>query len=131
MRRAVTARRTMTQYLTIEGTLPSLNEYIAAERTNRHIAAKMKREMQDRIIAHIREDGLRRIYEPVFIRYLYFEPSRRRDKDNISAIAHKFVQDALVEAGILENDGWKQIKGFSDHFDVSAENPHIFIELEY
>lgn len=115
----------------VAGTLPSLNEYIAAERTNRHIAAKMKREQQDRIAWHIKASKLERIEKPVTILYTYHEPTRRRDKDNIAAIAHKFVQDALVATGILRGDGWKHIKGFSDRFEVDAENPRIEIELEY
>lgn len=32
----------MEYLLTIPGTLPNLNDYIAAERTNRHKGAKMK-----------------------------------------------------------------------------------------
>ena len=39
------------------------------------------------------------------------------------------TQDALVKAGTLKNDGWNQIGGYEDLFDVDKENPRIEIEL--
>lgn len=50
--------------------------------------------------------------------------------DNISSFGRKVIQDALVKAGVLRNDGWKEIRGFSDRFAVDAENPRIEVEIE-
>lgn len=117
---------------TIPGTLPSLNDYIRAERggSGRFRANRMKSENQDFIVMCIRRARIRRMKRPVYIRYTYYEPTRRRDKDNISAVAHKFIQDALVAAGVLENDGWDYIAGFSDSFYINHQNPHIEVTLE-
>lgn len=41
--------------LVIHGTLPGLNEYIEAERTNRHLGAKMKRQSQQVVILAARK----------------------------------------------------------------------------
>ena len=60
--------------------------------------------------------------------YSYYEPNRKRDKDNIS-IFRKFFQDALVKGGYLENDGWAYIEGWTDSFAVDADNPRIEIEI--
>ena len=94
--------------LTIPGLLPGLNEYIDAERSykGKYKAASMKRQAQN-VIGYMIRTQLRgvRFTRPVVIRYLWVEPSRRRDKDNI-AFAKKFIQDALVETGVLRNDGW-------------------------
>lgn len=38
--------------------------------------------------------------------------------------------DALVQAGILENDGWKQIKGMADYFEVDKKYPRIEVRIE-
>lgn len=118
--------------LVIEGTLPGLNEYSAAERGRwgAQTAARLKRETQERIgwaiAAQMR--GVR-FTEPVRLRYLWVEPNRRRDKDNI-CFAHKFVQDALVEAGVLRGDGWRHIWEFSDAFAVDRSRPRVEVEIE-
>lgn len=39
-------------------------------------------------------------------------------------------QDALVKEGILENDGWKDIVGFTDRFFIDKNNPRIEVEIE-
>ena len=119
----------MAYRLVVEGRLPGLNEYIAAERGNRYKAAKLKREAQE-VIGYAIRTQLRgvRIRNPVAMRYLWVEPNRKRDKDNIT-FARKFIQDALVEAGVLRNDGWKEIEGFSDSFAVEEKRPRIEVEI--
>nr|WP_278885619.1 RusA family crossover junction endodeoxyribonuclease [[Ruminococcus] torques] len=64
------------------------------------------------------------------MRYKWFEKNRRRDLDNVSSFGRKVIQDALVRAHILQNDGWKEIVGFSDEFFVDAHNPRIEVEIE-
>lgn len=116
--------------LTIPGRLPGLNEYIAAERSDRYKAAKLKRDTEQRIrlAAKIQLRGIH-FHGPVIMHYTRVERDCRRDKDNI-AFAKKFVQDALVQAKILENDGWKEIKHFTDDFAVDKKNPHVEIRIE-
>lgn len=119
----------MTYRFTIMGRLPSLNEYIAAERSNRYRAAKMKRENEDIIVYYIRQARIPTIKRPVLIRYHFFEQSQKRDKDNISGMAHKFIQDALVAARVLEGDGWAHIAGYLDNFSVDKKLPRIEVEI--
>ncbi len=116
----------MEYLLTIPGTLNNLNDYILAERTNRHKGAKMKASNGDIVAVAIRQcmRGVK-IEKPVFMEYLWVEPNRRRDKDNISSFGRKVIQDALVQYGVLKDDGWKFVVGFSDKFDVDKENPRI------
>lgn len=118
-----------THRFVIQGRLPSLNEYIAAERSGYHAANNMKKQCQAQIASAARCARLRRIKKPVYICYTFFEKNRRRDKDNVSATAHKFVQDALVQAGILAGDGWQHVTGFRDDFEVDSRNPRILVEL--
>ena len=120
----------MEYLLTIPGKLPGLNDYIDAERTNRHKGAKMKAENGNIVAVAIRKclRGVR-IDKPVFMEYLWVEPSRRRDKDNISSFGRKVIQDALVDTGVLKDDGWKYVVGFSDSFEVDKENPRIEVRI--
>ena len=115
--------------LTIPGSLPGLNEYINDERTSRHKAAKLKAQVQDVIAWHIRRDlrGLHFSF-PVVMSYTWIEKDRRRDKDNI-AFAKKFIQDALVETGVLRNDGWKEIEGFMDDFQVDKNKARVEVKI--
>lgn len=119
----------MTHKLVIPGSLPGLNAYIQAERSHRQKAAKLKRDTEDRIGYYIRAQLPRvRINNPVVLRYLWVEKNRRRDKDNI-AFAHKFVQDALVENGVLAGDGWRYIDHFVDTFSVDSLAPRVEVEI--
>lgn len=117
--------------LIIPGTLPNLNDYIAAERRNKHIAAAMKRQTEHVVMMYAKSQmrGMR-FSGPVRMEYAWYEPNRRRDKDNVSSFGRKCIQDALVRAGILENDGWKEIDSFSDSFYVDKKNPRIVVEIE-
>ena len=109
--------------------MPSLNDYCKAERSGYHAANNMKHRYQALISAYIRRARLKPIKYPVKIIYRFYEENKRRDKDNIAGIAHKFIQDALVNDGILKDDGWDYITGFSDEFYISKDNPRIEVVL--
>ena len=86
----------------------------------------MKRQAQEQIEWIVK--GLPKAEEPVYIKYTFYEKTKRRDLDNIAGFAHKVIQDALVAQGILKNDGWANIRGFSDEFQIGEEK--IIVEIE-
>ena len=115
------------EYLLIVPTrLNNLNDYISAERTSRYKGAEMKAQNEELVQIAIKQQmkGIR-IEEPVFMEYRWYEKIRRRDLDNRSSFGRKVIQDALVQTHVLQNDGWKEIEGFSDEFFVDADNPRI------
>ena len=116
--------------LTIGGSLPNLNEYTKANRTNMHVGANMKKQTETMITSFIRQQlhGVETI-ERCTIRFVWVEKDRRRDLDNI-AFAKKFILDALVKNGILKGDGWSCVTGFSDSFRVDKERPRIEVYIE-
>ena len=120
----------MEYLLTIPGKLNNLNDYIAAERSNRYRGAKMKADNGNAVSLAVMQcmKGVR-IRRPVFMEYTWVEPDRRRDLDNISSFGRKVIQDALVNAGVLKDDGWKHVVGFSDRFRVDKENPRIEVKI--
>lgn len=124
-------RKVYVEYkLIIPGRLSSLNQYIDHERTNRYKAASLKRENEDWIIAAVKRclRGVK-IKEPVEMNYLWVVPNKRTDRDNV-AFAKKFVQDALVKSGVLKDDGWDYVVGFSDRFEVDKKNPRIEVLIK-
>lgn len=120
----------MKQKIIIRGSLPGLNEYINAERTNRYKGAEMKRRAESIVLHAARSLGKWRAEGPVYMVYHWYCADRRRDKDNISSFGRKVIQDALVRAKILKNDGWKDIIGFEDRFCIDRKNPRIVVEIE-
>lgn len=70
------------------------------------------------------------IEKPVFMEYTWVEKNRRRDLDNISSFGRKVIQDALVDTGVLKDDVWKHIVGFSDRFEVDKTNPRIEVLIK-
>lgn len=117
--------------LTIYGRLDALNDYIGANRTNRQAGAKMKRENEAMVTGYIWQQLKNEIIEkPVYITFVWYEPNKRRDPDNISSFGRKIILDALVAAGVLQNDGWKQIAGFRDVFNVDKARPRVVVIME-
>ena len=116
--------------LTIEGTLANLNDYTKACRTNRYLGAEMKKKMEGIVTAHIMQQLKGVKFEtPVVLSFRWYEPNRKRDLDNIS-FAKKFALDALVKNGVLVNDGWEWVRGFTDEFFVDRDHPRIEIDIE-
>lgn len=121
----------------IPGVFPSLNEFIAANRVRRGDWSKgndMKQTDQEIIKTYLRKArsmGFQsRLHPPVILNFTFYEPSRRRDPDNITGYFKKVFCDALVESGMLKNDNWVHIAGFSDRFECDPANPRIEVEIE-
>lgn len=119
--------------------IPSLNEYIAAERVKIWSngtklltkGAVMKKEWQSEISKYIRKDlGRLKISKPVIIHYHYFEINDNRDVGNIHAPCQKFTEDALQDCGVIVNDNQKYVKGFTASFSIDKENPRVEITIE-
>lgn len=119
----------MIQCFEIPGRLPGMNEYTKANRANARNGARLKRDAQELVGWAIKAHHVRPVSKQVNVIVTWIEPNMRRDKDNIRS-AIKFILDALVEQGILRNDGWKEIGDLSDCFMVNKKNPRVLVELE-
>lgn len=113
----------------INGAFPGLNEFIDANRISRGRWNKGN-SMKQRDMKLIASQLPRwHTEKPIRLRYTFYCPNRKKDLDNISGYFHKVFQDALVMKGIIPNDSWKYIKGFSDDFLVDKSLPRIEIEI--
>lgn len=112
----------------INGRLVGLNDYVAAERTNRFKAAKIKRDTEDHIALSLMfaaESGtLHSHIHPCELWITWVEPNHRRDLDNIS-FATKMIQDAMVHAGVFPDDNTKFIKLIHHTVAFDPNNPHV------
>ena len=118
--------------IVIRGELTDLNTYISAERSNRFMGAKIKKENTEMVIAQMMQTDNRKqekIDKPCRINIRWYTRNERKDADNIS-FSKKFILDGLVKSGILKDDTRKWIRGFTDDFFVDASFPRIEIEFE-
>ena len=97
---------------TIPHRLPGLNEVIAANRSHPKAGAALKRKAQALITPYLPPVSIDGRQDYCFTWYC---ANQKRDPDNIAS-AVKFILDAMVAAGTIPNDGWKQVGNLSHRF---------------
>ena len=133
----------------IPGKVPSLNDLLAAKGGGsapvlaslimRHRPGKGKRSARRfDLYNDIKQDWKRRTIAAIgspFVRvpsayfaYLIVEETLKRDPSNIFAAAIKFIEDGLVEAGVIPNDGWAQVLGIRPHcIHRPGRDPGVYV----
>lgn len=117
---------------TIPARLPGLNELIAANRSNPHAGAKLKRETDEAVRLAIRAARLTPIKGAVKMRITFFEPNKKRDPDNVYS-GVKFILDALVREGILQNDSQRILpppEPIAYSYDIDPARPRVEVEIK-
>lgn len=117
---------------TISAKLPSLNEVIDVNRTNRHQGARYKKEIEELIGWCIKQNltkgCLKAIQNPCEIYFDWHESTKRRDVDNIQS-SQKFVLDALVNCGVLKNDSRRYVRQIH-HTIVDSTTDYVFVRIQ-
>lgn len=110
--------------------LTTLNEYINAERRNKYIAHKIKRDNTDRVhnIARVKKFNVP--YGLYDVNFYWKKPNNKIDHDNI-AFCKKFVLDGLQESGAIQYDGPKVINNFTDTFELCKEIKFVWCIVEF
>lgn len=116
--------------LVIDGRLDGLNEFIAAQRTNKYKGAALKKVNQQIVELAVRRQLRVTIDKPVRLHYTWYERNHKRDLDNVSGFGHKVIQDALVTCKVLPDDSPKYVIGYTDEFRVDRLHPRIELEIE-
>lgn len=128
IRNRIMERGVKMQKFTIDGRLPTLNEYINKCRYNKFAGNSFKKKYQEYIESCILFYKIKPM-KKVNIIYKFYEKNKRRDKDNVSSFARKVINDALQEVQILSNDNWQCIGILTDEFYIDKENFRIEVEL--
>jgi len=122
------------QTLHIPYRLPGLNDIIGemsghltmrGRRVYRYTQTK-KRHTHS-LVALIHAQGLRPVTGPVWVFCTWTEAGKLRDPDNIASGGCKLILDALKAAGIIANDGWRNIAGFEHRFEIGR--PGVIVRL--
>ncbi|BCJ86471.1 RusA family crossover junction endodeoxyribonuclease [Effusibacillus dendaii] len=112
--------------ITIPGTLPTMNEIIDV--CKKHWAKYYDMKTINTYVVKFAAKNLPHM-KRINLTIHWYCKDKRQDKDNIMA-GTKFILDGLKEAGVIENDGWKQIGDINNRFYVDKENPRIEVEVE-
>ena len=91
-----------------------------------------KRDNDFTCINGIRQSELRKvkIEQPIVIHYNIFWRDKRSDRMNVASAFDKSFQDALQKAGVLHNDGWRDVINATFDFQVDKDDPRVEIEIE-
>lgn len=115
----------------VEGKVPSLNELLDAKggsqpRVRSIIMRRLGKDSKGRgartdLYNDLKQDWKARTVralpatynkvESCYFGYVIVEENEKRDPSNICSAAVKFIEDGLVKAGVIGNDGWKQVLG--------------------
>ncbi len=110
--------------------LMTLNEYTNQQRTHWVKGAKAKKQSTNKCKMHVKSamnQGVKFV-PPFKLKFTWYCKDKRQDPDNI-AFQKKFILDGMVEAGFIKNDGWQQVTGFEDCFEIDKSNPRVEIEV--
>lgn len=124
---ALAAPASLQQSFFVPGSFPRLNTLLG--RDVRWKYAALKKAWSGDIRHWIKLAKLKPMTR-VHIHFLWQEKDRRKDPDNIAGIGKKFILDALVESGILTDDGWDEIAGWTDVWRVQKDNVGVLVTLE-
>lgn len=111
----------------------TLNKYIEAERTNRYIASKIKRDLTRYCELVVRQEmsaGIR-FHWPCELDFVWYLPDKRIDPDNWE-FTQKFIFDGMQKAewnGVpfLENDSMRYILGKTHRYTIDRYRPRVEI----
>ena len=116
----------MNHKITIPCELADMNEIVKLAKRSPFAYSKLKKDNTN--ICAWASKKLPKM-ERIRLKITYICKDKKKDPDNI-AVAKKFILDGLVAAGVIENDGWGQIAGWTEEFEVDKKNPRIEIEIE-
>jgi len=82
---------------------------------------QLKQQWTSRVCTYVVKTGFNKV-KSAYFHYLLVEPNVKRDPSNIVASACKFIEDGLIKAGVIENDGWKQVLGIRPYWILDRES---------
>jgi hypothetical protein len=110
----------------IRGKLPGRRAQDNAARGNKFAAAAMKKKWTQYVALNFANTPpLTGHFRMVCT---WREKTKREDPDNIAS-SKKFILDGLQDSGVLRNDGWAEIAGFIDNFEIDKVNPGVEVLL--
>lgn len=107
--------------------LVDLNTYIRAERRNRFLGAKIKKEMTELVAYECVAQKIPKMSQITDITFTWYHKNKRKDFDNVE-FAQKWIRDGLVKAGVIKGDGWEYFPPRTTHLHaIKKEKPGVTV----
>jgi hypothetical protein len=101
-----------------DGSVARISEFTETKRAQTERVATFA--LRDRVVP----------MQAAYVTFYHRRSDRRVDPDNFCAGARKVILDGLQVHKLLPNDGWSQVLGFADWWDVDARKPGILVILD-
>lgn len=98
-------------------------------RHNKYKANNFKKDLETQIFYEFKRSKLRQIKTHCVIHFEWHEENKRRDIDNVYS-AKKYILDALVKFGYLENDSPKFVTNLRDDIFYDAKTSYVKVKFE-
>jgi DNA (cytosine-5)-methyltransferase 1 len=105
---------------------PTLNEMIRTARGGWQASAKEKREWTELIASYCK--GAYQFQGKIWLEYVWRVKNLARDNNNIAA-ATKYIDDGLVEAGVIADDSLKYIQSPVCHWYVQSSEDMVIVRV--
>jgi len=116
-----------TDTIVIPRELPDLNQIISASKDHWGSYSSLKK-TNTQIVAYCTKQATKRKYKKIDLDITWYCKDKRKDKDNIMA-GTKFILDGLVQAGVIQNDGWANVGDIRHKFDVDKQDPRVEVRI--
>ncbi len=113
----------------IDGLFKGMNDWRDAIQRSPHAGNDMARAAKRRVESLARQQMVPRFDGPVVVVFDWFEPNLRRDLDNVSGSARKWILDGLVAAGVLPDDNMAHVVGLQDWSHIDPMSPGVIVTL--
>jgi hypothetical protein len=119
-------------FIAIEhGSWLSLNRVVGMlkSRSGMHLYARQRDLFYERVLVALSEQNVKlRGCKSAFFEIVYCAPNRKIEKDNLAWVK-KWLFDSLVRSGVLVDDRWDNIVGWTEQFVVDTRMPGIRLEM--
>jgi hypothetical protein len=105
---------------------PTLNEMIRTARGGWQASAKEKREWTELIASYCK--GAYQFKGKIWLKYVWRVKNLACDNNNI-AVATKYIDDGLVEAGVMADDSLKYIQSPVCHWYVQSSEDTVIVRV--
>jgi len=116
-----------------------LNELLAAQRfkydprTRKMRVYNSEKAKNDRICKRAIDkcQNLKNVHitGPVFMKYRFYVPDKKRDRSNYSAAFVKSWEDSLQHCKVISNDTYDLVLTPEYYFEVDRKNPRVEVEI--
>lgn len=89
---------------------------------------EVKKQWAETVRLAVIQQGFKDVVSCYFT-YLFVEENKKRDPSNFCSAGVKFIEDGIVLAGVMPNDGWGNVLGISNYWTQDKDNVGILVAM--